>query len=206
MPDSDRPGYEDIDGDPETVEMVDAMQTAAGDEAVRVYKRQSHDLLDLGPGDRVLDAGCGPGADVLTLADRVGPDGEAIGVDKSSEMVDAARSSADDTPGGHTEEFLSIEHTIPRHPTLGRRVYRLARGAGLVGIDLAPFALPVTDYDLFRKGMHIEDYTDAMVEAGEVTAAEAEEWVEGMRRAGDEDRFLYTVTQFTVVGTVPEGG
>lgn len=270
MPDSNSTRYGDVDRDPDSSEMVDAMQTAAGDDAVQVYKRRSHDLLDLSAGDHVLDAGCGPGDDVLMLADRVGPDGKAVGVDKSAEMIQAARSSADDTPSaqfevddilslsfdddtfdatrtdrvlqhvespaeglaelrrvtkpsgrvgvtepdwasividtptGHTEQFLTLDHAAPRHPTIGRRVYRLAKQAGLVDIDLAPFALPVTDYEVVKKGMHFEDHTAAMMEAGEVTAAEVEEWLEGVQQAGERDAFLYAVTQFTVVGAVPE--
>ena len=46
---------------------------------------------ELGPGDRVLDLGCGGGLDSLIAAERVGPDGQVVGVDFSAEMLGRAR-------------------------------------------------------------------------------------------------------------------
>lgn len=48
--------------------------------------------LDLGPGARVLDYGCGPGAVALGMAGMVGPGGRAYGVDLNPRFVaDATR-------------------------------------------------------------------------------------------------------------------
>src|SRR6185437_13943105 len=44
------------------------------------------DLLDLQPGDVVLDIGCGDGRTTLAIAKRV-PEGHVVGVDLSAEMV-----------------------------------------------------------------------------------------------------------------------
>lgn len=43
------------------------------------------------PGDRVLDIGCGCGATVLALAERVGAGGHVLGVDISDPMLEVAR-------------------------------------------------------------------------------------------------------------------
>lgn len=43
--------------------------------------------LDLRPGQRVLDVGCGTGASIARLRDAVGPDGEVVGVDYSPRML-----------------------------------------------------------------------------------------------------------------------
>jgi ubiquinone/menaquinone biosynthesis C-methylase UbiE len=62
----------------------------------RAYKQQSFQLLDVQPGDYVLDAGCGPGDDVRVLARFVGPDGRAVGIDNDETMVAEARRRAAD--------------------------------------------------------------------------------------------------------------
>jgi demethylmenaquinone methyltransferase/2-methoxy-6-polyprenyl-1,4-benzoquinol methylase len=47
----------------------------------------ARDRLLAGPGDRVLDVGCGPGRSLKPLALEVGPDGRVVGVDSSTGMV-----------------------------------------------------------------------------------------------------------------------
>ena len=57
--------------------------------------------LAIGPiqlGETVVDIGCGAGMDLLLAGQRVGPDGHAIGVDMTDNMVERARNSA--TAGG----------------------------------------------------------------------------------------------------------
>lgn len=48
--------------------------------------------LDVRPGERAVDLGCGRGAALLPLARAVGPEGSVVGVDISPRMVDLARS------------------------------------------------------------------------------------------------------------------
>ena len=48
-------------------------------------------LIDLHPGDVVLDLGSGGGIDVLLSAKRVGPTGKAYGLDMTPEMLELAR-------------------------------------------------------------------------------------------------------------------
>lgn len=45
----------------------------------------------IGPGDRVLEPGCGSGRLTALLADRVGPDGLVLGLDLSGRMLERAR-------------------------------------------------------------------------------------------------------------------
>jgi arsenite methyltransferase len=51
-------------------------------------------LVDLQPGDALLDVGCGGGLDALLAARRVGPTGRVVGLDLTSEMVRKARENA----------------------------------------------------------------------------------------------------------------
>lgn len=63
---------------------------------VATYKRATFEALQLQPGQKVLDVGCGTGDDVLTLAALVGPGGRAFGLDSSRLMIEEARERACD--------------------------------------------------------------------------------------------------------------
>ena len=63
-------------------------------------------LIDLAPGDRVLDLGSGGGIDVLLAAERVGPTGRAYGLDMTDEMLALARANQA-RAGIENAEFLS---------------------------------------------------------------------------------------------------
>lgn len=62
-------------------------------------------VADLRPGETVLDLGSGAGADVLISARRVGPQGRAIGLDMTDEMLDLAHANAANV-GARNVEFL----------------------------------------------------------------------------------------------------
>lgn len=62
--------------------------TVFGDEALKVYPPKT--------GDRVLDVGCGFGDTTQQLAQLVGPDGSALGVDIAPRFIDQARLEAEE--------------------------------------------------------------------------------------------------------------
>lgn len=68
-------------------------------------------LIDLHPGETVLDLGSGGGIDVLLSAKRVGPTGKAYGLDMTDEMLELARENQRQA-GVTNVEFLKgqIEH------------------------------------------------------------------------------------------------
>lgn len=53
-------------------------------------RRRTIEALALSPGEIVLDIGCGPGYLTRDIAERVMPDGRAIGIDTSQPMLDVA--------------------------------------------------------------------------------------------------------------------
>jgi arsenite methyltransferase len=63
-----------------------------------------HEALAAQPGDRVLDAGCGPGFYVAELLDRVGPDGSVVGVDSSPQMLALAAHRTEGRPNVELRE------------------------------------------------------------------------------------------------------
>lgn len=58
----------------------------------REHKSRSYDLLDLRPGQTVLEAGCGLGDDAFRMAERIMPGGKVVGVDASAAMIHKAQS------------------------------------------------------------------------------------------------------------------
>jgi arsenite methyltransferase len=50
-------------------------------------RRLVHEALGAQPGERILDAGCGPGFYVAELLEAVGPEGSVVGVDVSPAML-----------------------------------------------------------------------------------------------------------------------
>ena len=63
-------------------------------ESVRHIKQRTYELMQVKPGQRVLDVGCGPASDTIELGRLVGPQGQVIGVDYDQAMVDEAERGA----------------------------------------------------------------------------------------------------------------
>jgi SAM-dependent methyltransferase len=89
-------------------------------------ERLFHDA-GIGPGMRVLDVGCGPGAVSFMLARRVGNQGHVFAIDNDPRMLDTARARASES-GVHNVSFIEggFDVAFPERGTLdaviGRRV------------------------------------------------------------------------------------
>jgi SAM-dependent methyltransferase len=70
-------------------------------------------VADLQPGDTVLDLGSGGGIDVLLSAKRVGTDGKVYGLDSSVDMLELARSNADQAATGNVEFLHGDIEQVP---------------------------------------------------------------------------------------------
>ncbi|MFD7439533.1 methyltransferase domain-containing protein [Streptomyces sp. NPDC059861] len=89
------------------------LRAAAGD-AGRAYKRQLLDLLDIQPGQSVLDVGCGPGTDLPALAEQAGESGTVIGIDRDPAMLARARERTKGIPAVELRE--GDAHALPVDP------------------------------------------------------------------------------------------
>ena len=58
-------------------------------------KQRSYELMQIQPGHKVLDLGCGPGTDTIPLAHLVGANGWVVGVDYDETMISEALQRAE---------------------------------------------------------------------------------------------------------------
>jgi SAM-dependent methyltransferase len=77
---------------------------AHGDAALRVSSPE--------PGDRTLDLGCGFGETTLRLAETVGPEGSALGIDVSEPFIEIARKEAGDVGAANVEYLVADVQTL----------------------------------------------------------------------------------------------
>jgi arsenite methyltransferase len=101
-------------GDPVTSNLYETSETAGLPQEAVVASLGCGNptaLIDLPPGQTVLDLGSGGGIDVLLSARRVGPAGKVYGLDMTDEMLALARENARKA-GATNVEFLrgDIEH------------------------------------------------------------------------------------------------
>ncbi|MBA2281303.1 MAG: class I SAM-dependent methyltransferase [Acidimicrobiia bacterium] len=92
------------------------------------------------PGDRVLDLGCGSGDFTATLAELVGDEGHAVGVDAQPSMLDEAHRRARPNqsfvlaPVQRLDEVLGAEHDASFDVALSRAVLHWVPEADQAGV------------------------------------------------------------------------
>jgi len=118
------------------------------------FRRKAVERLNLKPGDRVLEIGCGTGRNVPFLREAVGPTGRVYGVDISAGMLAKAQELCDrqhwtnvDLVEGDAAEYVAPEpldgamfglsyNTMPHHLAVLRHVWNQLRPGGyLVVMD-----------------------------------------------------------------------
>ncbi|MBS1841847.1 MAG: methyltransferase domain-containing protein [Acidobacteria bacterium] len=85
-------GFTQPDASPEY--FIKFLSFLDGQGSVKSIRAHAAQCLSLAAGHRVLDLGCGIGGATFPIADVVGPNGLAAGVDVSSAMIEAARERA----------------------------------------------------------------------------------------------------------------
>lgn len=93
--------YRDVDAQPDPAQLVASLEARG---RTRSHARLVRDFLrfsGVGPGQRVLEVGCGTGVVLRELALRVGPRGRVVGVDSSRALIGAAARLLRDHPPAH---------------------------------------------------------------------------------------------------------
>src|SRR3954447_20969478 len=132
-----------------------AMLEQRGQVADEIATRAAYlDLLEIRPGERVLEVGCGSGVVLRDVARRVAPSGLAVGLDSSPAVLSIARRLADEArlgegielheadaralPFGDAAFDVALAVTTLAHIPQGRRaipeMVRVVRPGGRVGI------------------------------------------------------------------------
>jgi ubiquinone/menaquinone biosynthesis C-methylase UbiE len=129
-------------------------------------------LGQIGPGEAVLDLGCGAGFDTLVAAQLVGPRGRVVGIDLSPEMLAVAEGGRGKPGFAHVEFFAAdvvalpfsspsfdvvlsngVLNLVPDKPAALREIFRILRPGGrlqacdmgLVGEKPPPDKAPWSD-------------------------------------------------------------
>jgi ubiquinone/menaquinone biosynthesis C-methylase UbiE len=87
------------------------LDRVAATDIARAYKRDLLDALEVEPGHRVLDVGCGPGTDLAALAEATGPTGAVFGIDRDPQMVATAQTRVSNRPTVHVRQ--ADAHQLP---------------------------------------------------------------------------------------------
>ncbi len=92
------------------------------------------DALPLRPGLRVIEIGCGPGAAARAVAERVGPDGHVLAVDRSpAAIAEVERTAADLVAAGRLTPRLAAAEDL--EPAPGEAPYDLAFAVRVGALD-----------------------------------------------------------------------
>jgi ubiquinone/menaquinone biosynthesis C-methylase UbiE len=85
-------GFSDVDRAENINSYSDCLSLLDSLSHFKEYKHRTYELLELGPSDSVLDAGCGLGDDVFRMAELIVPRGFVVGLDSSAKLIDKAKS------------------------------------------------------------------------------------------------------------------
>eukprot|EP01133_Synstelium_polycarpum_P014994 gene14994-17730_t len=79
--------FSDVDKTRDPKSFITYLDTVSESEVAKTIGRVIHSHMNLQPGFKVADLGCGTGNDIKSILDDVGQDGEISGVDFSEEMI-----------------------------------------------------------------------------------------------------------------------
>jgi SAM-dependent methyltransferase len=177
------------------VHMLDAQRSMP---FIQQYKQRVRTLLDLHPGQQVLDAGTGTGEDAQEMAKLVAPGGQILIAegDAETQVLDSPYPEV-------TRRFFRFRNDGMRQPDIAHRLYALFKEAGLLDVQVEPLARLTTDYEMIRPVAHYIEGMRLAQSCGVVTAEEAEPWILYLEEAMRTGRFFHAIMWFITIGRKP---
>lgn len=128
-------------------------------------RREMIDLLELEPGDAVVEVGCGPGVNFELLREAVGSEGRVLGIDYSPEMLARARERIDE----HGWENVEVRREDATRADLDPESFDAAVAAQ--ALSAMPDVRAVVDlvHDALRPGGRLGVYGVRLVPSGRAT-------------------------------------
>lgn len=148
--------------------------------------------------DRTLQHIGDPGPVVAELARVIRPGGRLVAVepDWGSPLFDPADKNV-------TRRVLDYFCDVVPCGWIGRQLPRLFRDAGLEEICIIPQPVVMTDYSTVSKVYALPDMLASAVSTGALSERESIEWLQGLKDADAEGRFLCAWMFLTVMGIHP---
>lgn len=104
-------GFGDVDHLTRPAECIRYLDEIAVSPAFGPYKERVLQLLGAAAGERVLEVGCGTGANVQRLGEAVGASGLIVGIDRSRTLASVARERTE--PAARTACSVADAHALP---------------------------------------------------------------------------------------------
>src|SRR5205085_2142554 len=158
----------------EARDLVRRLESRARSEDEIAARAEYLSLLDLHPGQHVLDVGCGSGVVARDVARRVQPNGRVVGVDPSPAPIAAARDLVDAALSDHTAVDSWLARELPA----------LLETAGLADVRVRAFMPLERQGDGFYAGM-AERAAAVARDTGAITEAEQAEWMKRLRQQAE---------------------
>lgn len=198
---------------------------------IRHDKRRSYEHMNLSTGGSVIEVGCGPGTDTVSLAELVGPNGRVVGVDIDPGMIREANERArvggvqdtvnhieadatslpfddDDFDAARSERLLqhledpaTALREMVRVTREGGRI--VVRGAGLIDVQVEPRPIISHDLAFIRFALALDEVESRAVDEGIVSFEEVARWKEGLHAADIAGTFFASGMMVIASGAKP---
>jgi arsenite methyltransferase len=187
-------------------------------------RRLVREALRAGPGERVLDVGCGPGFYLAELLEQVGPTGSVTGVDASPQTLALARRRTDGAgdvrlhladatalpvpdaafDAAHMDRVLRAWDGHLAHPSLPRTLAPRLRAVGFTDVQVEGHTFATTEHIPDAYGAAILPLVQQYVTGRDgITDAEAAAWAAEQRQLGERGEFFFACIQFCFTATRP---